>query len=327
MQSRVCHPWNPHLVIDCHTTNGSIHRFAMTFDIPHVVDSGRREPIEYMRTRLLPAVQYAVKAHDGLDSFWYGNFQRDEGGSGMGWITYPHHPRFGGNYRGLTNRLDLLLETYSYISFPERVRTTYGFLRESLTYVAAHGEDIVGLLSACEQPPPQIAVGYRLEAFPDVEATILTREPYTLSGHPIEVRVPHFARFVGERPVARPLAYAVPAHIAAHLSGHGLEVAPPRGTMRLDAEVAVIRRRIVEGGRDILEAASFAHLDVEMLRQRRSLPDGWRLVYTAQPRGAIAVYLCEASSDDGLAACELMDAPQPGAEFPAWRVHGVDAVL
>jgi hypothetical protein len=46
MQSRVCHPWNPHLTIDCHTTNGSIHRFAMTYDIPHVVDSGRREPIE-----------------------------------------------------------------------------------------------------------------------------------------------------------------------------------------------------------------------------------------------------------------------------------------
>jgi hypothetical protein len=97
--------------------------------------------------------------------------------------------------------------------------------------------------------------------------------------------------------------------------------------MQLEAEIAIIRRRIVEGGRDILEAASFAHLDVEMLRRRRPLPDGWRLVYTAQQRGAIAVYLCEASSDDGLLACELIDAPEPGSEFPAWRVHGVDAAL
>src|SRR5882724_6030017 len=62
LQHRVCQPWNPHLVIDSHTTNGSIHRFAMTFDIPHVVDSTRREPIEYMRSRMLPAVQSAVKA-------------------------------------------------------------------------------------------------------------------------------------------------------------------------------------------------------------------------------------------------------------------------
>jgi hypothetical protein len=29
------------------------------------------------------------------------------------------------------------------------------------------------------------------------------------------------------------------------------------------------------------------------------------IVRTQQPRGAIAVYLCEAGSDDGLLACEL----------------------
>ena len=226
MQSGICHPWNPHLVIDCHTTNGSIHRFAMTYDIPHVVDSGRREPIEYMRNRFMPAVQAAVKAYDRLDSFWYGNFQRDEGGQGMGWITYPHHPRFGGNYRGLTNRLDLLLETYSYISFAERVRVTYGFLRESLRYVAEQGAEILGLLRDSATPPAKVAVGYRLEAFEEPQAVILTREPYTLSGKPIEVQVPHFARFVGERQVQRPLAYAVPAPIADHLSRHGLNIAP-----------------------------------------------------------------------------------------------------
>src|SRR5882762_5005519 len=322
MQTRVCQPWNPHLVIDCHTTNGSIHRFAMTYDIPHVVDSGRREPIEFMRTRLLPAVQAAVKANDGLDSFWYGNFLRDEGGEGLGWITYPHHPRFGGNYRGLTNRLDLLLETYSYLPFPERVRTTYGFLRESLRHAASHGDEILGLLAGCVTPPAEVAVNYRLEAFDHAPADILTREPYTLSGAPIEVRVPYIGRFIGEQPVPRPLAYAVPPRVAEHLVRHGLTIYSPSGAI-LDAEIAVVRRRVVVGGRGILEADSSAHLDVEFTRQRRALPDGWRLVRTAQQRGAIAVYLCEAGSDDGLLACELIDAPEPGAEFPAWRIHGV----
>ena len=54
-------------------------------------------------------------------------------------MTYTHHPRFGSNYRGLTNRLDLLLESYSYLSFPERVRTTYAFLLETLRFTAEHG--------------------------------------------------------------------------------------------------------------------------------------------------------------------------------------------
>lgn len=325
LQTRVCHPWNPHLVIDCHTTNGSIHRFAMTFDVPHTVDSGRREPIEYMREHMLPAVQAAVKANDGLDSFWYGNFQRDEGGEGTGWITYTHHPRFGGNYRGLTNRLDLLLETYAYLPFDERVRTAYAFLRESLNYVAANGEEIVRLLDACIEPPAKIAVRYRQEAFADRSAQVLTREPYVLSGAPICVTVSHYARFVGEQPVARPLAYAVPAHVAAHLSQHGLAVEKPIEPVQLDVEIAIVRELASSAGRAILEADASAYLEVDYSTQRRTLPENWSLVYTAQQRGAIAVYLCEAGSDDGLVACGLIDPPGVSEEFPAWRVLGVEA--
>jgi len=325
LQSGVCQPWNPHLVIDCHTTNGSIHRFAMTFDVPHVVDSGRREPIEYMRDRLVPAVQAAVKAKDGLDSFWYGNFLRDEGGTGQGWITYTHHPRFGGNYRGLTNRLDLLLETYAYLPFPERVRATYAFLRESLAYVAERGAEVLALLDACQQPPARIAVRYRLEPDDDRSAEILTREPYRLDGDPISVRVPYIGRFVGEQPVQRPLAYAVPLPIALHLARHGLRVEDQLLAVFVAAEIAVVRQERVSAAREILEAAASVVLDVDYRLERRALPADWRLVYTAQQRGAIAVYLCEAGSDDGLLACGLIDALAPGSEFPAWRVLGIEA--
>jgi hypothetical protein len=321
LQSRVCQPWNAHLTIDCHATNGSIHRFGMTFDVPHTVLSGRHEPIDYMRQRLLPAVQAAVKARDGFDSFWYGNFLRDEGGQGSGWITYTHHPRFGGNYRGLCNRLDLLLEAYSYITFEERVQVTYGFLREALAHVAAHGDDILLMLDACVMPPKQIAVRYRLEAFDDQDANVLTREPYTLDGAPIEVRVPYIGRFVGEHVVDRPLAYAVPANIARHLQGHGLEVKSAHG-QTLTVEIATVRGLISSAGREILEANASPYLDAEYRREMRAIPEDWFLVHTEQQRGAIAVYLCEAGSDDGLLACDLMAEPKPGDEFPVWRVLG-----
>ncbi|QBB69742.1 peptidase [Pseudolysobacter antarcticus] len=320
LQTRICHVWNAHMVIDCHATNGSIHRFAMTFDIPHTVQSGRREPIDYMRSRLLPAVQAAVKKNDGLDSHWYGNFLRDEGGQGTGWITYTHHPRFGGNYRGLTNRLDLLLETYSYLTFAERVRTTYAFLRESLAYVAKHGAEIVTSLAACIEPPEHIAVRYRLEAFADREVEVLTREPYTLEGAPISVAVPYFGNFVGEHVVQRPLAYAIPANIAAHLERHSLHVERPKNSIELDVEIATVRGLVSSAGREILEANASAYIDAEYHAERRELPQDWCIVYTAQQYGAIAVYLCEAGSDDGLLACDLIDAPAPGDEFPAWRV-------
>lgn len=320
LQTRVMHPWNPHMVIDCHATNGSIHRFGLTYDVPHTVHSGRIEPIEYMKRSLLPRVSAQVKAKDGFDSFWYGNFLRDEGGQGMGWITYTHHPRFGGNYRGLTNRLDLLLEAYAYIPFAERTRVTYGFLRESLAHVADHGDEILALLRDCEMPPERVAVRYRLEEAPGVEVDILTREPYTLDGEPIVVKVPYLGEFVPEHVVQRPAAYAVPEAIARRLEGHGLTVLRPTDRPPLDVEIATVRAHAAEDGRGILEANTAPYLDVEHHRQSRPLPDGWALVPTQQQRGAIAVYLCEAASDDGLVACEWIAAPPVGAEFPAWRV-------
>lgn len=321
MQTRICHLWNPHLVVDCHTTNGSIHRFAMSVDVPHTVDSGRREPIEYMRSQFMPEVMQAVRDSEAMESFWYGNFQRDEGGEGSGWITYPHHPRFGANYRGLTNRLDLLLETYSYQSFESRVRATYAFLRETLRSVRRRSAQILTLLDACVQPPALIAVGYRLEAF-DLPAKILTRSPYRLDGAPVEASVPHLARFVGDSMIPRPLAYAVPPVVAAHLQAHGLALGNTAEATMLDVEVAVVREHVTALGRGILEANFSTHLKVDWRREARLLPSGWRVVHTQQARGAIAVYLCEAQSDDGLVECGLVPAPTEGAEFAAWRVLG-----
>ena len=322
LQTRVCHPWNAHLVVDCHATNGSIHRFALTYDIPHTVASGRSEPIAYMREALLPAVTRAVKESEGLDTFYYGNFLRDEGGQGMGWITYTHHPRFGGNYRGLTNRMDLLLETYSYIPYFERVRTTYAFLRETLKYVAANGADVVRVVNDSIRPPEQVAVRYRLEEWPDRRVEILTREPYTLEGDPIAVQVPYIGRFVPEHIVTRPLAYAVPEAIAKKLEGHGLTIERPTTRPVLDAAIARVRGKDTEAGRQILEAAASSHLEADYRHEARALPEGWALVRTEQQYGAIAVYLCEAESDDGLVACGWIGEPAVGEEFPAWRVLG-----
>ncbi|WP_242112588.1 M14 family metallopeptidase [Luteimonas aquatica] len=325
LQTRVCHAWNAHLIVDCHATNGSIHRFDLTYDVPHTLESGRREPIDYMRAKLLPAVRAAVRAHDGFDTFWYGNFLRDEGGQGMGWITYTHHPRFGGNYRGLTNRMDLLLEAYSYIPFERRVGVTYAFLRETLHYVAAHGDEIVALLSACTLPPDRIAVRYRLEEIAGAPATIPTRDPYALDGAPVEVEVPHLGRFVGDHVVERPFAYAVPGQIAARLEGHGLKVERPDTAPRLEARIATVRGRVSTVGREILEANASSYLDADYRQETRALPAGWALVPTAQPYGAIAVYLCEAGSDDSLVACGWAEEPGIGEEFPAWRVEAVQA--
>lgn len=74
LQSRVMQVWQPELTIDTHATNGSVHRFAMTYDTAHTVDSGRPEPVAFMRTRMMPAVTAALGRSHRLLSGWYGNF-------------------------------------------------------------------------------------------------------------------------------------------------------------------------------------------------------------------------------------------------------------
>jgi hypothetical protein len=329
LQRHVCQQWVPDLTIDNHATNGSVHRFHMTVDVPHTVQSGRAEPIEFMRSRLVPDVIAAVKAR-GFDSGWYGNFAEDErvvdaGGDvdpaskvGEGWMTYPHHPRFGSNYRGLTNRLDLLLECYSYLTFEERVATASAWQIETLRWVAAHPDDVLQIVAASARPPDRIAVRYRLDAF-DQPVEVLTRTPRTLDGAPSSITLPHFARFVGTSVVDRPAAYVVPHVIARHLERHGLTVEPARG--KVACNIATVETVGVAAGRGILEAAGTGDLGVSWREEERELPPGWSCVPTDQPLGAIAVYLCEPSSDDGLVENGLIEAPSPGDPYPAWRIE------
>jgi len=328
LQTHVAQPWAADLTIDTHATNGSVHRFAMAYDVPHTTASGRPEPIAYMRDTMMPAVTAALARDHALLAGWYGNFVEDEraldarrtadphAAVAEGWMTYPHHPRFGSNYRGLTGRLDLLLECYSYLTFADRVTTTYACLLEALRHVAEHGRAVLDLVAASATPRAQIAVRCRLDACA-APLVIPTRTPRTLDGAPSEVTIPYFADFVGTVVVERPPAYVVPAAVAAHLRQHGLTVeeAPPG----LEVEVATVTGFATEGGRKILEAAQIGELEVAWQRTTRAVPPGAGLVRTAQPLGAIAVYLCEPESDDGAVENGLCAAPAAGAEFPIWR--------
>ena len=330
LQAGVVLPWSPDLTLDNHATNGSVHRFDMTVDVPHTIASGRREPIEFMRDQLVPDVIAAVRKR-GFESGWYGNFVEDERvldaqgdvdpetSVGLGWMTYPHHPRFGANYRGLTNRLDLLLECYSYLSFEQRVATASAWQIETLTWAAQHADAIRDIVAASARPPDRIAVRYRLD-IAEHPVDILTRSPRTLEGAPVTLRIPHFARFVGTTVVDRPPAYLVPPAVAAHLRQHGLRLTP--ADEHEEVTIARVSSLGSEGGRAILEAARVGELEVDRRTETRAVPEGWWRVDTEQPLGAIAVYLCEPESDDGAIENDLVPVPSVGDDYPIWSVVG-----
>jgi len=132
--------------------------------------------------------------------------------------------------------------------------------------------------------------------------------------------VPYIGRFIGDGRHAA-AAYAV-RRASATSGGHGLTIDTPAGAA-LDAEIAVVRKRVVVGGRGILEADSLRAPDVESRGSgvlcRMLAPGSAR--HSSAGRSRISL---QAGSDDGLLACELIRCPEVGAEFPAWmRIHGV----
>src|SRR5262245_58670729 len=62
----LCGSWNPHVFVDSHTSDGSIHGYALTFDTSHTLLSGPREPILYSRDKMLPAIGEALEKRTGF---------------------------------------------------------------------------------------------------------------------------------------------------------------------------------------------------------------------------------------------------------------------
>ena len=90
---RLLNAWDPAVTIDCHTTNGSRHRYALTYDGPRY-PLGNPALAELVNREVFPAVTRRVKETTGFDIAPYGNFSQDR----TKWETYPATPRFGVQY-------------------------------------------------------------------------------------------------------------------------------------------------------------------------------------------------------------------------------------
>lgn len=348
--------WNPHLLVDSHTSDGSIHGYSLTWDTSHTLMSGPREPILYSRDTMLPAIGKSLEARTGFKTWFYGNF-RDNDDPESGWETYPGLPRYGSHYRGLTGRLDILLEAYSYIPFDQRVAVTYEIFVEILKYAGDHGREIVDLVERAaadttargRDPQPDDVVGIHYGVASRAENGELTyRYPaYSLMDCEIEAwdmetqlarritggtrkrwKNVFYCRFVPEISVRRPRGYLVPAarmDVVDHLRAHNVDVErvpPEHATSRVERYVVLSKESTHSpdvGTTPRRETVLFVRR--ETLDGHASAPGDW-FVPMDQPLAHVAIYLCEPESDDGLVRWGWFDALAVGDVYPVLRVPG-----
>ncbi|MGQ0614473.1 MAG: M14 family zinc carboxypeptidase [Planctomycetaceae bacterium] len=247
--------WGPDLFIDCHTTDGSLHGFDLTFDTAR-----NNAPLfpdaQTAARRMLERVGATILRKHGSRSQWYGNYLR-AAEPASGWVTYPPLPRFGSHYRGLLGMVDLLLETYSYIPFRRRCEVIHAWLLELLRYAARHAPALrtavrreqARILERGARPDPRVRVGidhgvarrdaegalrfdYPAHALDGDAAIIVAPSAAILAARTLplgrlrRLRVPHHRAFLPTSSVTTPAAYLVPAFLAPRLRGHGIPHTP-----------------------------------------------------------------------------------------------------
>jgi hypothetical protein len=262
----------PDLFIDCHTTDGSIHGFDLTFDCSH----GNHEffaPVREYNRRLLEAVAKNVEKRHRVSSYWYGNFV-DENDPRSGWQTYPALPRFGSHYRGLLGRLDVLLETYSYLPFERRCRVIGAWLIELCRYAAKNARALSDVTQKAEwaveahgrspDPTKLVAINHG-KARREEGGALLFDYPAFASANDIadirsfdvpslaaraypgkkrvRYRVPHRRTFVPTASVSVPYAYLAPAVLAERLLAHGITFSSLATPAEMPTESYVILAR------------------------------------------------------------------------------------
>ncbi len=325
--------WDPDVVIDTHTTNGSRHRYTMTYAGPKH-PAGDPEMLRYVRETFLPEVGRRVEASTGYRSFPYGNFTRDR----SAWTTYPPLPRYSTNYQGVRGHLSILTEAYAYATYRDRVLSTLAFVRESLQFASENRERVRGLREAfansSDSSAEQHVVPLRTEArrleeivkvlgYKETDADgdgrpETTDEPATYSLQIIDDHVPTLS-------ITRPRGYILPEEARGAvetLMRHGISVRVLREDRLLDIEVSMIGS-IQRSNREFQGHRLVDLSNVSTAAESRMIRAGSYLVEVNGPLANLTCLLLEAQSPDGLAAWNVFDdALKVGDEYPVLRWVG-----
>jgi Zinc carboxypeptidase len=235
--ARLMTQYDPHIAIDLHTTDGSAHGFYLTYQTS-VSPNTSPGLIALARRDLFPWVTRAVKAKHGWDCFYYGNISRQGGEQAWSNDLDLYKPRYTQTYFGIRNRLGILVETYAYATFEDRIKATYWFLEEVITYAAAHGETIRKTTAAADAESiigtAQAVRGKLVKAPEPVQVvmadTVEERNPYVpdvpmlrrANGTERIVTMPHFAVVEPTETSVAPRVFVLPAPAAG--------AAPPAGS-------------------------------------------------------------------------------------------------
>ena len=232
MQAALKHvySWNPHVVFDLHTTDGTRHGYPLTYGGPNHPNTYK--PLyDYSFDELFPTVRKDLRSKFQLEVFDYGNgvIEKDQ----WRFETFAAEPRYVTNYGGLRNAVTILSEAMVYEPFENRVRDTERFVESCLTKLINDKSKIMTLTSmaATSYETAPRAATYKLKnrGTEDVlmEKNLAKGERRSGPIRDIEtLKMPVYDKFEAATTEVAPVAYIVPKNekITQLLALHGIQV-------------------------------------------------------------------------------------------------------
>ena len=338
--------WDPILLIDLHTTNGSYHQEPLTYAVAHNPNSDPCLP-EYLRKKLLPKVSKKLESKYNILSIPYGYFV-DASEPGKGWRTFNHMPFYSTNYWGLRNRFAILNENYSYADYKTRIEACYRFVQLILEYTNKHSAEMVKIIRETDLRTIQRGAsidtsgrfGTTFEATP-FDKKLLIRsyefEPYQDDKGRNRVKktdvlknydVPFYGNFKTIKSITLAKGYFFSSNlkeIASKIQQHGITI--EQITEPIIVEVQTFQITKIQNSERIYQGHKWTKIEGTYKIVEKELSAGTYYVGMDQPLANVAAYLLEPESDCGLVYWNFFDrylrSSQWGSgfnEFPVYRL-------
>jgi len=352
--------WDPHVLVDLHTTNGSYHANHLTYS-PILNPNADARLIEFTRERMLAPIREAMLKKHNWRTYYYGNFGPEDGGGressrvdpanpgNVTWRTFDHRPRFGNNYAGLRNRIAILSEAYSYLDFKGRIDVTEDFVDEIWKSVAANAKQIMTLTAQADRQftappsakPVELGLDFQIRALPervgifvgDVRKVVNPksgREMLAMTDMAVPVSMKDYGVFAATRSTALPKGWLIPSNprldaAVERLRIHGVTIRE----ITTPAQVSVERFTIADYTRAerVFQGRREARLKGTFEPAQLSVTPGALFVPADQPLARLAFYLLEPESDDGLVTWNVIEEGlAAGESYPIYRVTNTTAL-
>ncbi|MCH7639591.1 MAG: M14 family metallopeptidase [Bacteroidetes bacterium] len=332
--------YDPHVIIDLHTTNGTRHGYHLTYAPPLNPNTPSELDAE-LRDHWLPAVSAQIAYTDGWATYHYGNVPGAFGEPATApraWYSFDARPRFGTNYAGLRNRFGILSEAYSYVPFEERVRVTKRFVEEVVDYAYQNASRVRALTENADETsvvgeelslratwaplsePVEILMGEADSVAHPVTGELMLERVDVL--HP--EMMPALVRFTPTETERAPSAYFVPPNlteVVELLDLHGIDYYAARTTGQpvdvFSIDSVQVAERSFQDRRGQTLFGYYGTLNDPCAQDMLVVP-------VNQPLGRLVFMLLEPRSDDGIVAWAVLPPETYTArrEYPIRRIHG-----